>query len=165
MIGKLQNDIITLYDQNNIWVGDITTESNFKNAQISIGDKTYELSKNKRKIEVLEEGLVIAVLKFSLFFLSLEIIETGHKIKGVKGFKWGTKMEDRENNTLLKIRHKNLMIDENIYIIEISNEKTTYLEVLLTLYAHLYGSNLKLYFVLLLGSAASVVISARILNW
>jgi len=68
-------------------------------------------------------------LKTNSFSGNTEILETGHKITGVSGLKWGTKMMDKENNTLLKIRNENQFINTNKYEIEISNEEVTDLDI------------------------------------
>ena len=144
MIAKLENDTVNVYDANNNLIGKIKTQSNFKNAEITIDGKKIELSRNKWKTKIIESGNVICNLETNSFSGNTTILETGQKIKGVTGFKWGTKMVDKENNTLLKIRNKNQFVNRNIYEIEISNEKTTELDILLTLYIHLFGSNMKL---------------------
>ena len=144
MIAKLENDTVNVYDANNNLIGKIKTQSNFKNAEITIDGKKIELSRNKWKTKIIESGNVICNLETNSFSGNTTILETGRKIKGVTGFKWGTKMVDKENNTLLKIRNKNQFVNRNIYEIEISNEKTTELDILLTLYSHLFGSNMKL---------------------
>jgi hypothetical protein len=92
-----------------------------------------------------------------------KILETGNKITGVFGLKWGTKMIDKENNTLLKIKNENQFINTNKYEIEISNDKVSDLEILISLYGHLYGSNMKLKAVII--AVISVgIISSGIMN-
>jgi hypothetical protein len=102
-------------------------------------------------------------LKTNSFSGNTEILETGHKIRGVSGLKWGTKMMDKENNTLLKIRNENQFINTNKYEIEISNEEVTDLDILTTLYGHLYGSNMKLKAVSI-GAVAVGILSIGIVN-
>jgi hypothetical protein len=80
------------------------------------------------------------------------------------GHKWGTKMVDKENNTLLKIRNKNQFINTNKYEIEISNGKATDLDVLLTLYGHLYGSNMKQNAVIIGAVAVGIIISSGVVT-
>jgi hypothetical protein len=46
-------------------------------------------------------------LKTNSFSGNTIILETGHKITGVFGLKWGTKMIDKGKGTLLKIRNEN----------------------------------------------------------
>ena len=53
-------------------------------------------------------------------------------------------MVDENNKTLLKIKNENLLIDKGIYEIEISDNQITDFEILLSLFGHLYGSNMKL---------------------
>ena len=163
MIAKLENDILNVYNEENILIGGIETQSNFKNTEIKIGEKKYELSRNKWNTEISENGKVIYNLKMNSFSGNTEILETGHKITGVFGLKWGTKMVDKENNTLLKIRNENQIVNTNKYEIEISNNKVTDLEILTTLYGHLYGSNMKLKAVII-GAVAVGIISTGIMN-
>jgi hypothetical protein len=161
MIAKLENDIINVYDEKNILIGGIKTQSNFKNSEIKIGEKKIHLSRNKWETEILEGGKVLYNLKTNSFSGNTEILETEHKITGVFGLKWGTKLTDKENNTLVKIRNENQFINNNKYEIEISNGKVTDLDILMTLYGHLYGSNMKLKAAII--GVIAIVIS-RILN-
>ena len=96
MIAKLENDILNVYNEENILIGGIKTQSNFKNTEIKIGEKKYELSRNKWNTEISENGKVIYNLKMNSFFGNAEILETGHKITCVLELKWGTKMVDKE---------------------------------------------------------------------
>ena len=163
MIAKLENDILKVYNEENILIGGIKTQSNFKNTEIKIGENKYELSRNKWNTEISENGKIIYNLKMNSFSGNTEILETGHKITGVFGLKWGTKMVDKENNTLLKIRNENQIVKTNKYEIEISNKKVTDLEILTTLYGHLYGSNMKLKAVII-GAVAVGIISIGFMN-
>lgn len=163
MLARLENDIINVYNEKNVLIGGIKTQSNFKNTEIKIGNKKLQLSRNKWETEISEKDKVIYHLKINSFSGNLKILETEHKITGVFGLKWGTKMMDKENNTLVKIRNENQFINKNKYEIEISNEKVTDLDILTTLYGHLYGSNMKLKAVLI-GAVAVGIISRGIMN-
>jgi len=163
MIAKLENDILNVYNEKNFLIGGIKTQSNFKNTEVKIGEKEYKLSRDKWNTEISENGKVVYTLKMNSFSGNTEILETGHKITGVFGLKWGTKMVDKENNTLLKIRNENQIVNTNKYEIEISNKKVTDLEILTTLYGHLYGSNMKLKAVII-GAVAVGIISTGIMN-
>ena len=163
MIAKLENDILNVYNEKNILIGGIKIRSNFKNTEIKIGENEYEISRDKWNTEISEKGKVIYNLKMNSFSGNAEVLETGHKITGVFGLKWRTKMVDKENNILLKIRNENQIINTNKYEIEISNKKVTNLEILTTLYGHLYGSNMKLKAVII-GGVAVGIISSGIMN-
>jgi hypothetical protein len=163
MIAKLENDTLNVYNEENILIGGIKTQSDFKNTEIKIGENKYELSRNKWNTKISENGKVIYNLKMNSFSGNTEILETGHKITGVFGLKWGTKMVDKENNILLKIRNENQIVNTNKYEIEISNKKVTDLEILTTLYGHLYGSSMKLKTVII-GAVAVGIISIGIIN-
>lgn len=143
MIAKLENDILNVYNNKNQLIGGLKTESNFKNTEILIGKKKLKLSRNKWETTIVQDGNVIYHLKMNSFFGNETILETGKKITGVIGLKWGTQLLDKDNNTLLKIRNENQFINGNRYEIEISNEKASDLDILLTLYGHLYGSKMK----------------------
>jgi len=144
MIARLENDNYNIYKENDLLIGAIKTQSNFKNAEIKVGEKTFKLTRDKWTTKVLEEDKLVYHLKTNSFSGNTKVLETEQKITGVTGFKWGTKMVDKENNTLLKIRNENQFINKNKYVIEISNEKATDFDILLTLYGHLYGSSMKL---------------------
>jgi hypothetical protein len=163
MIAKLENEILNVYHEKNILIGGIKAQSNFKNAEIKIGEKTFLLSRNKWETEILENDKVIYHLKTNSFSGNTKIKETEYKIIGVFGLKWGTKMVDKENNTLLKIRNENQFINTNKYEIEISNDRVSDLEILTTLYGHSYGSNMKIKAVIV-GAIAVGIISSGFIN-
>jgi glutamine cyclotransferase len=163
MTAKLENDIINVYNEKNILIGGIKTQSNFKNAKIKIGEKIFQLSRNKWETEISENDKVIYHLKTNSFSGNTKIKETEYEITGVFGLKWGTKMMDKENNTLLKIRNENQFANPNKYEIEISNDRVSNLEVLTTFYGHLYGSNIKLKAVIIGGITAGII-SSGIMN-
>jgi hypothetical protein len=163
MIAKLENEILNVYNEKNILIGGIKAQSNFKNAEIKIGEKTFLLFRNKWETKISENDKVIYHLKTNSFSGNTKIQETEYKIIGVFGLKWGTKMVDKENNTLLKIRNENKFINTNKYEIKISNDRVSDLEILTTLYGHLYGSNMKLKAVIV-GAIAVGIISSGIIN-
>jgi hypothetical protein len=155
MLAKLEKDIINVYDEKNILIGGIKTQSNYKNAHIVIGESKYQLIRDKWNTEILENGDVKYNLKSNSFSGNTEVLETGRKITGVFGLKWGTKMIDNQKNTLIKIRNESQFIDKKRYQIEISDNNITDLEILTTLYGHLYGSNMKTQ-AIIIGAIASI---------
>ncbi|WP_016991439.1 hypothetical protein [Flavobacterium sp. ACAM 123] len=163
MKAKLENDVLNVYNERNVLIGGIKIQSNFENTEIKIGEKKFELTRNKWNTKISEKDKVIYNLKMNSFSGNTEILETGNRITGVFGLKWGTKMIDKQKNTLVKIRNENQFINKNKYEIEISNEKVTNLEILTTLYGHLYGSNMKLKAVII-GAVAVGIISSGIMN-
>lgn len=163
MIAKLENDSLNVYNEENILIGGIKAPSNLKTTEIKIRENKYELSRNKWNTKISKDGKVIYNLKMNSFSGKTEILETGHKITSGFGLKWGTKMVDKENNTLLKIRTKNQIVNTSQYQIERSNTKVTDLEILTTLYGHLHGSNMKLS-TLIIGAVAVVIISIGIMS-
>ncbi|MFD2892777.1 hypothetical protein ACFS5J_12215 [Flavobacterium chuncheonense] len=165
MTAKLENDIINVYNEKEVLIGGITIQKNFKNTEIKIGEKIYQLSRNGWETKIYDNEKVIYHLKTNSFSGATKIQETGYKITGVFGSKWGTKMADKENNTLLKIRNENQFLDKNQYEIEISNTKVTDLDILTTLYGHLYGSNMKLKVVIIgVVTASTVIMGSGIFN-
>lgn len=143
MIAELENGLIKVYDDQNILIGTIKTKSNFEYAEITIENETYELSRKKWVAKIIKKGKIIYTLKTNPFSGNTKIIETKQKITGVKGLKWATKLIDKNKDTLIKIRNNNQFMDKNKYDIEISNENVNKLDILLTLYGHLYGSSMK----------------------
>ena len=142
MIAKLENGLINVYDNQNILIGAIKTKSNFQNAEITIEDETYELNRKKWVAKIIKKGKTIYTLKTNPFSGNTKIIETKQKIKGAKGLKWGTKLIDKNKDTLVKIKNQNQFLDNKKYDIEISNKDVNKLDILLTLYGHLYGSSI-----------------------
>ena len=143
MKARLENENYNIYKENDLLIGGIKTQSNFNNAEIKVGKKTFKLTRDKWITTVLEKDKVVCHLKTNSFFGNIKVLETEQKITGAIGLKWGTKMVDKENNTLLKIKNENQFINTNNYVIEISNEKATDFDILLALYGHLYGSGMK----------------------
>jgi len=164
MLAKLENDTYNLYEDNNVLIGKIKTKSksNFKESEIIIGEKNYKIVREKRLFQILEDDKIVYNLKTNYFFGSIELLETKQKIKGVLSSKWGTKLVDKENNTLLKIRNENQFINNEKYVIEISNNKVKDFDVLLTLFGHLYGSSMKQKAVIF-STIAAVIVASRIL--
>ena len=72
-------------------------------------------------------------------------------------------MIDKNKNILLKIRNENIFINENKYEIEISNKDVSELEILTSLYIHLYGSKMKMTVILMISIINGLII-AKILN-
>jgi hypothetical protein len=143
MLAKLENGIVNVYNENDIIIGGIKTESNYKNAEITIGEKRYQLSREKWNTQISENGEIKYNLKSNSFSGNTEILETERKITGVFGLKWGTKMIDNQKNTLIKIRNESQFANKNKYEIKVSSKDVTDLEIVTTLYGHLYGSNMK----------------------
>ena len=143
MQARLENDFINVYNDSNFLIGGIKIQSNFKNSELNIGEKKLNLSRKNWTTEIFEEGKIILHLRTNSFSGNTEILETGQKIKGVLGLKWGTKLTDRNSDTLVRIRNENQLYHNDKYQIEILNKKVTDLEILLTLYGHLVGSKMK----------------------
>ncbi|PCJ63626.1 MAG: hypothetical protein COA58_15935 [Bacteroidetes bacterium] len=162
MIAKLENGSYNVYNEDGLLIGGIKTQSNFNTTEFSIDGETFKLSRNKWDTKVFKDEKIIYNLKTNSFSGNTELLETGQKITGVTGFKWGTKMVDKENNTLLKIRNKNKFINTNQYVIEISNPNATDFDILLTLYGHIHGSNMKLK-VVILSIIVAGIIAGRVL--
>jgi hypothetical protein len=143
MIARLENDNYNIYKENDLLIGGVKIQSNFKDAEIKVGEKIFKLTRDKWTTKILEKDRIVYQLKTNSFSGNIKVLETKQRIKGVWGLKWGTQLVDKENNTLLKIRNKNQFRNTNKYVIEISNENATDFDILLTLYGHLYGSSMK----------------------
>ncbi len=160
---RLENDSLNVYNEKNELIGGINVDNKFKNSEIKIGENKYELSRDKWNTKISENGKVIYNLKMNSFSGNTEIMESDKKVTGVWGFKWGTKLIDHNKNILLKIRNENIFINENKYEIEISNKNVSELEILTSLYIHLYGSKMKMTVILMISIINGLII-AKILN-
>ncbi|MFT5847794.1 MAG: hypothetical protein ACJARX_001651 [Psychroserpens sp.] len=158
MRARLEDDAINVYNEQKLLIGSIKTTSNFKNTEIKIGEKIFQLSRNKWETKIVEDDQVIYHLKMNSFSRNITILETHQKITGVFGFKFGTKLIDKESNTLVKVRNENQFVNKNTYEIEIANDKTTNLDILTTIYGHLYGSNNKQLKSVILGAVIATII-------
>lgn len=143
LTAKLEIGLVNLYNEDNLLIGSVSSDKDFVNSQIKIGDVKYYLTRNKWETEVSTGESVINHLKTNKFSGITDIFESGIRITGDWGLKWGTKLVDNNKNTLLKIRNEKQLIHNNQYIIQVDNDKTTDLDVLLTLYGHIYGSKMK----------------------
>ncbi len=160
---RLENDSINVYNEKNELIGGINTESNFKNSEIKIGENKYLYSRKKWKTEISKNGKIISHLKTNSFSGNTEIMENNKKITGVWGIKWGTKMIDNKKNTLLKIRNENLFVNNNKYELEISDKSVSELDILTSLYFHLYGSKMKMRTLMMITIINSLIIG-NVLN-
>lgn len=158
---RLENDSLNVYNEKNELIGGINADNKFKNSEIKIGENKYLVSRKKWKSEILENGKIINHLKTNSFSGNTEIMESDKKIKGVWGFKWGTKLIDHNKNVLLKIRNQKKFINNNKYELEVYNESVSDLEILTSLYFHLYGSKMKMLTVMMV---IIIIIIGQILN-
>lgn len=150
MIAKKENGYFVLYDDEKSIIGKIKFLNN-EELEITVNgeNKTYQVIKNKRNFEVKNQNELVCNLNINSFWGDINVIELNKRIKGVFGMKWGTQMVDENNKTLLKIRNESLLVDKGIYEIEISDSQITDFEILLSLFGHLYGSNMKLFSVIM----------------
>jgi hypothetical protein len=145
MIAKKENEYFVLYNEENSIIGKIRFQ-NKEEIEITVNEEniTYQVIKNNWNFEVRNQNELVCNLKMNSFWGDINVIELNKRIKGVFSMKWGTQMVDENNKTLLKIKNENLLIDKGIYEIEISDNQITDFEILLSLFGHLYGSNMKL---------------------
>ncbi len=144
MIGKSENKVINLYDDKETVVGSITTESNSKKAMLTIGERKFLVTHDKWKTVITENDKTIYNLKTSRSWANTTILETGSKITGVWGLKWGTQLTDKDKNTLVKIRNINKFFNKSRYEIKVVNDQTSHLDILIALYFHIYSSKMKM---------------------
>lgn len=145
MIAKLEKGYYNLYDEKNEIIGKIkiANKSNYNESELTVGEKVYKIVRKDWAFKVYENDKVVYNLKTNSFTGNITVLELDKKIKGVFSLRWGTQLVDEENNTLLKIKNKNMFLDKGIHIIEIENQNVSDFEILLALFGHLYGSALK----------------------
>ena len=145
MIAKLENQVFNLYNEKSEINGKIkiNLKPHFSENEIIIGDKTFKIIRENWTFIIYENEEIIYNLKTNSFFGNITVLELNKKIKGVFSLKWGTQLVDEDNNSLLKIRNESQLVDKGNYVIEINDEKVSDFEILLSLFGHIYGSNLK----------------------
>jgi len=142
---KFENGTFNAYNSKGEIIGKIKIDpsANFNESEITINDKTYKITRDKWETTILDNDNKIYHLKTNSFSGNTEIKELNKKIKGVWGLKWGTQLTDEDGETLLKIRNEKKSINNGHYVIELENENLSPMEILISLYGHLYGSSLK----------------------
>ncbi len=145
MIAQLEDNYYNLYNDNKFLSGTllIVSKSGLEKDKISVGDKNFEVIREKRKLSIYENERLVYDLVINPFSGTILNLQTKQKIKGVFGLKWGTQLVDKNNQTLLKIRNESLLEDVGTYIIETSVAEVSELDILISLWAHLYGSKQK----------------------
>lgn len=103
-----------------------------------------KIIRDKWKATLFENENPIYHLKTNSFSGNTKIKELNKKIEGVWGLKWATQLTDEKGNSLLKIRNDKQFIDNGKCIIQIEDENINPLEILISLYVHLFSSSLKL---------------------
>lgn len=121
----------------------IYPKTNFDKSEIVIGDHHYNLIRKGWESTVYKNDNPLYHLKTNSFSGNTEIKELNRKVKGVWGLTWGTQLSDESGNTLLKIRNDKQFVDNGKCIIKLENGNVKTLEILLSLYGHLYGTSLK----------------------
>ena len=146
MRAELINNVYVVYNDDNSVLGKviINLKPHFVKNEIVIGDDTFKIVIDGWVFNIFLNDQIVERMKTNSFTGSITVLELGRKIKGVFGFKWGTQMLDEKNNTLLKIGNESTLIDKGKYNIKIENENVSSFEILLSLFAHLYGSNMKM---------------------
>ena len=146
MIAKKENQHFVLYNKNNNIVGKISFKNSIETEIITSKDEIkYNIIKHDWTFEVKNNNHLVCNMKINSFWGDINVIELNKKIKGVFSLKWGTQMVDENNKTLLKIKNESLLIDKQNFEIEICDDKVTDFEILLSLFGHIHGSNMKLY--------------------
>jgi len=139
----IENGCLNLFNKDDILIGRIKTELNFQESEIALKDQIFKLIRNGWETVVYEESAEKFHLKTDSLLGNMEILETGYRITGVWGHKWATKLVDEKNKTILKIRNENSFIENGKFEIKIIDETVDDFDILLTFYAHLYGSRMK----------------------
>jgi len=145
MTAKFENGFYHLYDEKNRLIGKIkiSTKSNYNESELIVEEKIYKIIREGWAFKIFENDKVVYNLKTNSFTGNITVFELNKKIKGVFSLRWGTQLVDEDNNTLLKIKHKNLFVDKGNYVIEVEDKNVSNFEILLSLFGHLYGSSLK----------------------
>ncbi len=146
MIAKLENERFSLYNHQKEIIGEIkiNLKPNYAENEMIVGKKTFKIIREGWAFKISDNEQIVYNLKINSFFGDITVIELNKKIKGVFSLKWGTQLVDEENNTLLKIRNENIIVDNGTYIIEIEDQGISDFEIVLSLFGHIYGSNLKM---------------------
>ena len=155
---KSQNGVVRVHEGEEL-LGTIEMKENFKTAEIKIGEKFFDIVLQQKEIIVKKQGDIYRHIKSNLFSGNMEILETGKKITGAAGLKWGTMLMNNKQEVLMKIKNQNPFFNKNQYECEIVEKNAVEdLDILLTLWEHLYGSRMKQLLMLILGGVTGTII-------
>ncbi len=145
MIVKLENKVFNLYNEERELIGaiKINLKPHFSDNEIIMGTRTFKIIRENWTFKIYENEEIVCHLKTNSFFGNITVLELNKKIKGVFSLKWGTQLVDEDNNSLLKIKNENQLIDKGNYILEVTDSTVSNFEILLSIFGHIYGSNLK----------------------
>ncbi|HUH26363.1 MAG TPA: hypothetical protein VLY87_07035 [Flavobacterium sp.] len=140
LTARTENELITLFDSKNQIIGKLQIKNNTKECKIFINNKVYDVIREKWTARIVENNQTIYHLKTDKFWGTIKVTESNKEIRGVFGFTWATQLRDAYKQTLLKIRNENSFKNTGVYIIQLDKEDIDPLEILITLYGHIFGS-------------------------
>ncbi len=145
MTAAKENDYIVIFNERNAIIGKIKVYSkdNFSKSEIIVDQKTFLIIRDQWIFKVLDEENIIYNIETNATSGDMKILELDKKIKGVFSLKWGTELIDQHQVSLLKISNKNDQFDYGNYDIKIENKDVSNIEIVLSLFGHLYGSQLQ----------------------
>ncbi len=140
-----ENGTFNVYSPKGEIIGKIKIGPNadFIKSEIEINGKKYNVTRHKWETSISDGDNILYHLKTDPIWGIMVIEELNKKIKGVWGLKWGTQLIDENGKTLLKIRNENKFINNGNYVIKLENEILNPMDILISLYGHLYGSSMK----------------------
>ena len=142
---KFEQGYFNLYNTENSIIGKVKIEEDaaFKESELIIEDKQFNVLRDDWNTKVLRNGNLLFQIKTNSFSGNAKIIELNKKLKGVWGTNWASQLVDENGNTELKIRNEKKLVDNGNYTILLENDDLETLQILISLYFHLYVSSLK----------------------
>ena len=156
-----KDGVIAFTNQSSEDIGRLETVNDSKIIFYQAEDK-YQFNLSKNKIEVLKNTEKIDEFERFKNLGSFQSKNSELSIKGISSWKGGTKIVDRNNNTLVKLNNKSAWIDKGIYEFKIFTEVEPY-QLAMMLHLHIQGSKAKTAIVAA-SIAATVVIVINIFN-
>jgi hypothetical protein len=162
MKASLNNNIYSIYNDENLILGEIKilSKGKFSECDLLTDGKLYKLIQKGWNICIFENDKTLYNLEISSWSGNIKILELDKVIKGFWGTNWATQLADDNKNTLLKIRNLNKISDKGEFEFELCATDISNLEILITLFGHLYGSKMKTFSALI----SAVIISATIIS-
>ncbi|WP_121668066.1 hypothetical protein [Mesonia aquimarina] len=129
-----------------------------KQPRLILDENEYSIVRtSKNEIQIFKNNEKIDSLNKDKIFGNYQFKNSTYQIKGISSWKGGTKLVDKENETILSIQNKSSLLDKGIYNIQLNN-KVDSLFILLSLHIHIEASKTKTLAAVVSSSIASLFV-------
>ena len=146
MIARIEDDYINLYSPQQVLIGKLKWQSPKQTAQYELHcrDKRYVLVRRGLRFYFQNEGEQTRCIKKHWWFNQFSVLPSQYTVYiGLKN-KWRTRLSDRYNRRLLRIRDRKFDTSRPEFFIKLDNEKLSEMDILIALFGHVYHKSTQL---------------------